>query len=134
VRRTAYNNVRAARALAPAAARVTGTATGLTVDRFVNDVFYNSVTFAIHTGTVTDGTHTVNVEDSADGTAWAAAAAGDLQGTAPAISTANANAVFEVGYVGAKRYVRCNLVTTGATTGGFVDAVAVLGVQAVKRP
>lgn len=134
MRRTTYNSVRVARAIGPAIIRTTGTITGVTVDRFVNDVYYKSVTFAVHTGTVTDGTHNVNVEESDNGSAWSAAAAGDLQGTAPAITATDDDKVFEVGYVGAKRYVRINLVSAGTTTGGYVDAVAILGVQPVKRP
>lgn len=133
MRRTTYNHVRVARALAPGAERTDGAVNGVTVDRFVNDVYYRSVTFAVHTGAITDGTHTVTIEDSDDGSAWGAAATADLQGTAPAITDSQDNTVFEVGYVGPKRYVRMVLTTATTTTGGFIDAVAVLGVQPVKR-
>ncbi|TDB88348.1 hypothetical protein E1264_11745 [Actinomadura sp. KC216] len=133
MRRTTYNNVRAAQALAPSTARTDGAVNGATIDRFVNDVYYRSVTFVINAGTVTDGTHTVAVEDSDNGSVWGAAAAADVQGTAPAVGTANDERAHEVGYVGPKRYVRITLTTAGATTGGLIDAVAILGVQPVKR-
>lgn len=133
MRRTTYNNVKAEVAIPPAAARTDGTVNGATVDRAGDDVYFRSVTFAVNAGVVTDGTHTVAVEDSDDGAAWAAASAAHVQGTAPAIGIANDEQVHEVGYAGPKRYVRITLTTAGATTGGLVDAVAILGVQPVQR-
>lgn len=134
MRRTTYNNVKAEVAIAPGAAHLDGTVNGTTVDRAGDDVYFRSVTFAVNAGVVTDGTHTVAVEDSDDGAAWAAAAAEFVQGSAPAIGTDNDEQVHEVGYAGPKRYVRITLTTSGgAVTGGFVDAVAVLGVQPLER-
>jgi hypothetical protein len=96
-------------------------------------VYFRSVTFAVHAGAITDGEHAVTIEDSANGTDWVAAAASDLQGSLPTLTDADANTVTEVGYVGPRRYVRMVLTTTDSTTGGYVDAVALLGVQPVKR-
>jgi hypothetical protein len=134
VRRSVYNHVRTVQAVAPAGTRVNGTVNGATIDRFGGDVYASSVAFVIHSGTITDGTHAVTVEDSDNGSAWAAASAADLQGSPPTIASSDDNKVYEIGYVGAKRYVRAVLTTARATTGGFVDAVALLGVQPVKRP
>lgn len=133
MKRTTYNNVRATVALAPGVARTDGTVNGATIDRFVNGVYYRSVSFVVNAGAVTDGTHTVAVEDSDNGSDWSAVDAAFLQGTAPAVGTANDERVHEIGYSGSRRYVRVALTTAGATTGGFVDAVAVLGVAPVRR-
>jgi hypothetical protein len=134
VRRSVYNNVRAVAAIGPGTQRVNGTVNGATIDRYGNDAYARSVAFVILSGTITDGTHAVTIEDSDNGTDWSTAAAGDVQGSLPSFASTDDNKLFEVGYVGPRRYVRCNLVTSGATTGGFLDAVALLGVQPVKRP
>lgn len=77
--------------------------------------------FVIVTGAVTDGTHTITLEESADNSTYTTVAAGDLTaGTVPAsFTSADANKVFEAAYNGNKRFVRVKLVTSGATTGGL---------------
>lgn len=124
MRRSVYS-ANLARVALPVAAR-TATTAGTTVDRHVFNNAFRSVMFVIHTGTITDGTHTVAVEDSADGTTWAAADASNLHGSAPAITSSNDDTVFEVGYNGPKRYVRLNVTVASATTGGIYGAVAVM--------
>lgn len=115
-----YNVTKSVRALA-SAVRTDGTVTGDTVDRGGDNV---GVLFVITTGTLTDGVHTFSLEDSADDSTWVAAAAGATLGTAVTAAT-NDDAVFELGYVGLKRYVRLACVTSGATSGGAASAVAV---------
>ena len=134
MRRTTYNSVRVAQTLAPAALRTAGAVNGTTVDRYVNDVYYKSATVVVHSGAITDGTHTVTLEESDNGSAWSTVAAADMQGSPPAITPTDDTKVYEVGYVGSKRYIRAVLTTGTAATGGFVDAVVILGVQPVKRP
>jgi hypothetical protein len=75
----------------------------------------------------------VTIQDSENGSDWAAAAASDVQGSLPTLTSASANTVAEIGYVGPRRYVRMVLTTSESTTGGYIDAVALLGVQPVKR-
>lgn len=134
MRRTVYNHVKAFTAIAPAGNRLAGTVTGLSVDRNYGSEFYTSVMFVVHSGVITDGTHTVTIEHSDDDSVWDTAPVNDLQGSLPVIVAADDNELFELGYIGSKRYVRCNLVTSGApVTGGFVDAIALLGVQPVRR-
>lgn len=128
-----YDNVKALAALLPAGARVNGTVNGTTVDRKQGRTFFRSVMFVVMTGTITDGTHTVNVQESANGSVWTDVAAGDLRGAEPAIALANDDVVYETAYTGKARYVRLQLVTAGATTGGLVTAVVLLGIQAVSR-
>lgn len=131
MREAVYNFVRAVRTLSPVA-RVNGTVNGATVDRTLSQAsgtneWFESASIVVNTGTITDGTHTVTVEDSPDGTAWTAVAAGFLQGSAPAMVAADSNKVFEIGYIGNQRYVRATVVTTGATTGGVFGAMVLLG-------
>jgi len=96
------------------------TVSGDTVDR--NDTNC-TVLFVILTATLTDGTQTFSIEDSDDGSAWGAAAAGSTLGTAVTAATDD-DKVFELGYIGPKRYCRLKIVGTGAT-GGVSGAVAI---------
>lgn len=127
MRRTLYSHSLARVAL-PSAARVNGTVNGTTVDLGVFGNDFRSVLFVIHTATVTDGSHAVTIQDSSDGSTWAAADAASIQGTAPTLTSSSDDTVFEVGYIpGTKQYVRLVVTTTSATTGGVFAAVAVLG-------
>lgn len=128
-----YDNVKALAALGPTGPRVNGTVNGSTVDRKVGRVFFRSVMFVVMTGAITDGTHTVNVQESGNGSVWTDVAAKDLRGGEPAVALTDDNVLYETAYTGNARYVRLQLVTAGATTGGLVDAVALLGIQAVSR-
>lgn len=119
-----FNNIQVKPSL-PNALRA-ATATGTAVDRAYNGSMFNSVLFVLHTGTMTDGTHTITIEESDDNTTWVTATA--LQGTAPAIVAVDDDKVFEVGYLGGKRYVRAKTTVTGSpATGGIYDALVVLG-------
>ncbi|WND33956.1 hypothetical protein RI578_06465 [Streptomyces sp. BB1-1-1] len=127
MRHSLYNVALAKATLAPAAAR-TATATGTAVDRMTDEGGFRSALVVVNVGTVTDGTHTVVVQDSDDGSSWAAVADEFLQGAEPAITSANDERVFEVGYVGHRRYLRAVVNVTGApVTGGLYDAVILLG-------
>lgn len=110
------------------ATRTNGTVNGTTVDLGVFGNDFRSVLFVVMTGTVTDGSHAITVQDSPDGSAWAAADSASVQGSLPTITGTNDDTVFEIGYiVGTKQYVRLVAATSGATTGGVFSAVAVLG-------
>jgi len=107
----------------PPAAYTDGTVNGTGVDLRDHD----SAMVLFHTGVITDGTHTTAVEESDDDATYAAVAAAELQGAAPAIGAADDNKTFTVGYIGTKRYIRGVNVTTGATTGGIVGATVIRG-------
>lgn len=128
-----YDNVRVLSALRPAAARLDGAVNGPTVDRKIGRVFFRSVMFMVHTGAVTDGSHVINVQHSANGSDWTDAPAADIRGAEPTVVLANDDVAYELAYTGGARYVRLQLTTTGATSGGFVDGVCLLGIQAVSR-
>ncbi|MFA3877544.1 hypothetical protein ABS735_28360 [Streptomyces sp. MMCC 100] len=111
--------------LAPAAL-TDGTVNGTAVDRAVNGGMQEAM-LVVTTGVVTDGSHAVAIQDSADGsTGWAAVDAGQLTGAAPTVDSADDGAVFEIGVRSTRRYLRAVVVTTGSTTGGIVGAYLVL--------
>lgn len=121
-----YDNVHVVKSLSPVA-RTDGTANGTAVDRMVNGGMQDAVVI-VSTGTVTDGSHAISVQDSADGsTDWTAVAAAQLQGSAPTIVAASDDTVFEFGVQASRRYLRVVAVTTGATTGGTFGALVALG-------
>ena len=129
-RETLYNKVLARLSLPVALRSANTTVNGTAVDRADPTGGYdgfNSAMAVVVTGTITDGTHTVTVQDSDDGsTGWAAAAAEYTQGAAVIASTDD-NTVLEIGYTGSKRYLRLSVTTAGATTGGTFGGVIVLG-------
>lgn len=119
-----YNNQLSARSLSPAAR--TASANGASVDRAANGAYYQEALIVVSTGTITDGTHTIEVQDSPDNTNWTAVASDYLQGTEPAIVAADDDKQFDIGYIGDKRYVRVVTTVAGATTGGVYSAAVVL--------
>lgn len=109
--------------LAPAV-RTNGTATGTAVDLRG----FDSAVLAVSFGTWTDGTHTPSAVHSVDGTTYTACAASDLDGAFAAVSSAAGNnTVQQVGYIGAQRYVKVVMTTTGATTGALSHAGIIAG-------
>ncbi len=126
MRRTLYNDTLVRQALT-SAVRTNGTVNGTTVDLgiFAND--FRSAMFVITTGTITDGSHAITMEDSPDGTNWTAVSAERVQGSLPTIVAADDDTVFQFGYiVGTAQYVRIVATTSGATSGGAFSAVAIL--------
>lgn len=119
-----FDEVLTKRSLSPAAR--TATASGVSVDRVVNGGMQEAVV-VISTGTITDGTHTFALEDSADGTTgWTAVPASALQGSMPAVGVADDDTVFEVGVRMTRQFLRVTVTVAGATVGGVHGAVIVL--------
>jgi hypothetical protein len=125
--RDIHNKLSTARSLSPAAR--TASADGASVDL----QGYDAAEVVIATGTITDGTHTIEVQESADDSTFTAVADGDLIGTEPAIVAADDDKVFEIGYIGTKRFLRVITTVTGATTGGVYGA-AIVRSHARKQP
>lgn len=110
----------------PPASRTTGTVNGTAVDRAEHGGAAE-VGVLLVCGAI-DGTHTVVVQDSDNGTSgWAAVDPAQIQGTVPSITSADANTVVEFGVAISRRYMRINLTASGAITGGTIGAVIVLG-------
>lgn len=127
MRHSLYNVALAKPTIVPAGARTT-TTTGTSVDRMTDEGGFRSAMVVISTGTITDGTHTVEVQDSPDNSAWTAVANEFLQGTEPAIVAANDDTVFEIGYTGHQRYLRVVITVSGTpATGGVYGALVLLG-------
>ena len=110
--------------LGPAARTATANGTGVDLQG------YNGAAVAWHVGTITDGTHTPKLQDSADNSTFADVAAGDLEGTLAAIAS---NTNQKAGYKGTKRYVRAVSTVSGATSGGVYAASIARGF-AIKQP
>lgn len=126
MRQSLYNVAVAKTTLDPATRAAT--ATGSAVDRMTGSGGFRSAMVVVTTGTITDGTHTVEVQDSPDGTTWTAVADEFLQGAEPGIGAADDSKVFEVGYTGHQRYLRVVTTVSGApVTGGIYGAVVLLG-------
>ncbi|MGB9151952.1 MAG: hypothetical protein WCD70_02575 [Alphaproteobacteria bacterium] len=111
----------------PPAVRVNGTATGNTVDLRGFDGAMISVTF----GAYTDGTHTPSVLQSVDSVTWVPCVYGtDLDATnnlSAVSSSAGANTVQQIGYIGSQRYLAVVMTTTGATSGAYSAASVIAG-------
>jgi hypothetical protein len=111
---------------------------GTTNGNIIDTKGYGALTFLVVGGTLTDGTYTPLIKDSDDsGMSGEAAVTDDFlvttddADTAPETSAALAaatddNIVKRIGYVGHKRYVTCDIVASGVTTGGNVSVIAVL--------
>lgn len=107
-------------ALAPLL-RATGTYTGTNLS--LED--FNSATFVLVVGAVTDGTFTWSLEEcDTSGGYWTAVAAEDINGT---IGAQTVNTINQVGYKGTKPWVRAKLVVAAGATGGNTAAILVKG-------
>ena len=91
---------------------------------------FDSATFIIQSGSLTDGTYTplVHEGNESDLSDAAAVADADLIGTeaGAAFAATDDNKAKRLGYVGGKRYIRLSLVSASTSTGGTLSAVAVL--------
>lgn len=108
--------------LVPAAR--TSTATGSTIDLRG----FDGAVIAVSFGAYTDGTHTPSINELMDGVTWVAAASTDLEGSFTAVSSsAGANTVQQVGYIGNYRFVQVVMTVSGATTGAVSAAHVIAG-------
>lgn len=120
----AYSNITVRETLAIATR--TASANGTGVDRYLNGAAFQDAMLIVHTGTITDGTHAIDVQESDDNSTFTSVAASELQGTEPSIVAADDNKMFVVGYKGTKRYLRAAVTASGTTSGGTYGASFVL--------
>ena len=86
---------------------------------------FNGAAVVFSVGTVTDGTHTPNIQESDDNSNWNDVNAEDQEGTLfDLVSDTNQR----VGYKGSKRYLRAVLTIAGATTGAQAAALVIRAV------
>ena len=93
---------------------------------------FESCEFLFATGTVTDGTYTVLIQqgDAANLSDATNVADADLLGTeagASADATDDDDQIGKLGYTGSKRYVRLSIVSASTSSGAVVGALVVLG-------
>lgn len=125
--RTSLYNLARAKATLAVALRTNGTVNGTTVDMHENKDASRSAMLIVQSGTITDGSHAITLQESDDGSSWSTVAAAELQGTAPTLTSSDDDVLREVGYLGSKRYLRAVATTSGATTGGTYGAVILRG-------
>lgn len=120
--RDLYNMIALAISLAFAARTASANGSGVDLQG------HEGAVVEITTGTITDGTHTFEVQESDDNATFTAVADADLLGSEPAIVAADDNVVKKIGYRGTKRYLRVAVVVTGApATGGVYGATIIKG-------
>lgn len=129
-----YNKVSVVAALTPRAAIATNTTTtGTAVDLTLLNNGSNALVFLIEAGTITDGTYVFSIADSPDNSTFTAVPAAYVQAPASVTwtSATTSGTTLKIGYLGntggANRYVRLQVVSTATTSGGYMSAVALLG-------
>lgn len=107
----------------------TATANGSSVDL----QGYGSATMVVQQVSWTDGTHTIAMQESDDNSTFTDVAAGDMDGSPPAI-TASGTTITKVGYLGKKRYLRGRTVVTGSPSTGAIYGINFILDQSRKEP
>lgn len=106
----------------------TGTTNGIAIDTGLYSNNFRDVLFIVHSGTLTDGSYAVTVEESdSSGSGYAAVDTWRVQGSLPTFASTDDNVWNSFGVRPNKRYVRIVITATSATTGGVLAATAVLG-------
>jgi hypothetical protein len=89
---------------------------------------YEGIEFVLFTGTYTDGTYDVEIEQGdADDLSDATVATGEREIVGVPSQLGAANEITRVGYIGKFRYVRLNVVSASTSTGATVGGVVVRG-------
>jgi len=122
------NDVSVASTQLPNVVTATTTATGVDLAGFTKAMF------VAHIGTITDGTFAFDPEESDDNSTFTNIAAGDLSGAFVNATSSADDRVQEVGYLGSKRYIRCNLTVTGSPSTGGAIGVSVIRAGARTLP
>jgi hypothetical protein len=104
--------------ISPAAHAATATGSGVDLQAF------EAATVVLNVGTITDGTHTPKLQESADNSTFTDVAAADQLGSLVALVSSTNQ---KVSYIGGQRYLRVVSTVSGATTGGVYSALVVTG-------
>ena len=107
-----------------------------TVGNIIDSSGFESLTFALVTGGITDGDYALVIEDGEDAGLADAAPVDPLLliNALPSFTEdTDDNLSLDIGYVGKKRYVRASIVSTNVTTGGTLMCLAIRG-HAGSRP
>ena len=101
-----------------------------TAGEIIDTAGFESLEFILLTKALTDGDYAVLMQEGDDSALADAAtvAAAEVLGLVNFDDDTDDNAVARTGYIGKKRYVRLNIVSTNTTTGiDIISAVALLG-------
>jgi hypothetical protein len=104
----------------------TATEDGTAVDRLVSGEQFRSSMLVVNVGTVTDGTHAYKIMYSDDNSNWNNCDSAYLQGSAISVTSASDEVVYELGYTGPGRYLRCTLTVTGSPSTGGVSSATIV--------
>lgn len=123
-----FNNVK----VVPAFDVRTISSNATTSGDIIDTAGFESVTFVFQTGTVSDGDYTVVIRDGDDSGLSDGAAVADafLLGTEAGASFSadtDDNDIGKVGYIGGKRYVQMQIVSTNVSSGAVVGGTCILG-------
>jgi hypothetical protein len=88
---------------------------------------FDSAMVVIQAGTIADGTHTFEVQDSNDNSTFVAVASAYLEGAEPALTDADSDTVTVIGYKGTKKYLRVSVTSATTTDGGTFGALVICG-------
>lgn len=131
MRETLYSRVKAVSAVPLTAITTNGATNGTAVGLDQNGQDFRVASVVVVTGTLTDGSYAVKVQESADGTSgWADVPASRINGPLPTLTLTDDNAVREFGVVtdpGNASFLRVVVTASGVTTGGSVAALFLLG-------
>ena len=117
------NDIKNLNGLTPAVINTDTTTNGIEIDT----LGFESVTFFIRSSSYTDGTYTPLVEDTDTSGSGEVAVVDDFLIGTEASAALSAAGISKIGFVGKKRYVRLNIVSSATTTGSTLDVVVVLG-------
>lgn len=103
-------------------------ATGVAVDCGVYGNNFRDVLFIVNSGTLTDGSYAVTVQEcDTSGGSYTAVDSARILGTLPSYALTDDGVWTSFGVRPTKRYVQIVITPTGASTGGPFTATAVLG-------
>lgn len=129
--RVSLYNVLRVRLVMPIALRTGNAVTNSTACGLnFNTQRFRTVMLVFLTGTITDGSLALTVEESADGTTgWTAIPAARFEGAVTAVALTDDDKVYEYGVIpdSSKPFLRAVATQTTATTGGTFGAAFILG-------
>lgn len=108
-----------------------------TVGNIIDTEGFDSFSFLLLSGTLTDGTFTPLIEDGDDSGLSDAAAVSDtfleVSEADTAFTASEDNTSKTIAYVGNKRFIRLSIVSASTSSGGTIGAVALLGHPGVAK-
>jgi len=124
IRKDLHNHISPVNALTLTTINSNTTTNGIIIDR----QGFGALEFLFRANTITDGSYAIVVQHGNDPSLSDAATvpADQLLGTTAdaGFVAADDNKTKRIGYLGIKRYVRANIVSTGVTSGGSFVAIA----------